>query len=140
MNESALDRVCEKYGCAKVALDPKLHRFDECFGGKIRMGDIDGAVERNGHILWLEWKSAAILDVFEKQFSAQVRQARAFTTNNKKQVFLFVVGCPLLMRVDAFRVMYDGRWAREWELSGMDGLKSLIGRWFEHADSLEKLG
>ena len=30
--------------------------FDDCFGGKIRMGDIDGMVERNGYILLVETK------------------------------------------------------------------------------------
>lgn len=84
MNYS-LDRTCDKYGCAKLALDPALHEFDECFGGRIRMGDIDGAVERNGHILWLEWKHGADMQSFEKIHMAQIIQAKAFTKNSDKQ-------------------------------------------------------
>ena len=34
----------------------KLGVFDHCFPGKIGMTDIDGAVERNGHLLILETK------------------------------------------------------------------------------------
>ena len=136
MNESALDRTCEKYGCAKVCLDPKLHRFDDCFGGKIRMGDVDGAVERNGCILWMEWKRGAMVEHFDRQFSAQVRQARAFTLNSPRQSFLFVLGCPFEMKVEAFRLMWRGDWRRDWERTGIDGLRALLRRWYEHADNV----
>ena len=122
---SALDRNCEKYGCAKVFLDPKLHDFDNCFGGKIRMGDIDGAVERNGHILWMEWKRGVIIDGFEKQFQAQISQAQAFTLNSQKQTFAFVLGCPVEMRIDAFRFMWNGKF-QSWEHGGAEA--------FQHAE------
>lgn len=134
MTQSALDRCCEKYGCAKVFLDPKLHSFDDCFGGKIRMGDVDGAVERNGLILWVEWKRGAVLETFDRQFSAQVRQARAFTLNSPRQTFVFVLGDPLAMRVEAFRVMHNGEWRREWEAADLDGFKDWLRLWFRYAD------
>lgn len=134
MTKSALDRTCEKYGCAKVWLDPKLHAFDDCFGGNIRMGDLDGAVERNGWILWAEWKRGAVLDDFERQFSAQVRQARAFTQNSQRQTFVFVLGDPTNMTVDAFRVMHRGAWLRGWERTGLDGFKAFLRRWYCNAD------
>lgn len=130
---SALDRACEKYGCAKVFLDPKLHTFDDCFGGAIRMGDLDGAVERNRHILWMEWKRGVILDAFETQFKAQIRQARAFTENSPRQTFIFVVGCPVEMDVNAYRVMWRGRFG-PWEHGGTDALKARLTRWFAYAD------
>jgi len=134
MTESALDRTCEKYGCAKVWLDPKLHRFDDCFGGKIRMGDLDAAVERNGCILWVEWKRGAVRDHFERQFSAQVRQARAFTLNSHRQTFVFVLGDPVTMEVDAFRIMHNGNWRRDWETSGTEGFDAFLRTWFAYAD------
>lgn len=130
---SALDRACEKYGCAKVFLDPKLHDFDACFGGKIRMGDIDGAVERKGHILWMEWKRGVILDAFDKQFSAQIRQAVAFTQNSQKQTFVFVLGCPVKMDVDAFRPVWNGKMSG-WQHGGTDALSDFFARWYRHAD------
>jgi hypothetical protein len=134
MTFSALDRCCEKYGCAKVWLDPKLHSFDDCFGGKIRMGDLDGAVERNGCILWMEWKRGALLENFDRQFSAQFRQARAFTMNSDRQTFVFVLGDPSSMEISAFRVVYRGRWLRDWEKTGMDGFRTFLRRWFAHAE------
>jgi hypothetical protein len=134
MTESALDRTCEKYGCAKVWLDPKLHAFDDCFGGKIRMGDLDFAVERNGFILWGEWKRGAVLENFERQFFAQFRQAQAFTLNSERQTFVFVLGDPAQMTIDAFRVMHRGEWRRDWEKSGMDGFRAWLKLWFAYAD------
>ena len=131
---SALDRSCEKYGCAKVFLDPKLHDFDDCFAGPIRMGDIDGAVERNGHILWMEWKRGVILDAFDAQFSAQIRQAQAFTLNSDRQTFIFVIGCPVEMEVNAYRVMWRGKFL-PWEHGGIDALKDRLSSWFQYANS-----
>lgn len=138
MSRSALDRTCDKYGCAKVFLDPKLHDFDDCFGGLIRAGDVDFSVERNGHILWLEWKRGAVLDSFEKTHRAQVRQARAFTSNSPRQAFVFVIGCPTAMTVDRFRVMQGGDWRWDWQDGGMKRLKDYMRFWFSEAQGLRK--
>lgn len=135
MTDSALDRTCDKYGCAKVALDPKLHEFDDCFQGGIRFGDIDGAVERHGFILWLEWKVACNFDEFEDRHKAQLIQARAFTRNSDKHTFIFVIGDPVLMRVDAFRVMQGGAWKWEWIHGDTDRLKSFLRWWFQFANN-----
>ena len=139
MTQSALDRTCEKYGCAKVWLDPKLHLFDDCFGGKIRMGDVDFAVERRGHILWGEWKRGAVLQAFEKEHAAQFRQAVEFTRNSEKQSFLFILGCPVEMRVDQWRLIHGGRWREGWQAGGVDSLKGFLRRWFYFADTGKKL-
>ena len=133
MTKSALDRTCERYGCAKRFLDPKLHEFDNCFGGFIRMGDIDAAVERNSHILWAEWKRGAVLDNFEAQFSAQWRQAVAFTENSRKQTFVFIIGDPVEMTVERFRVIEDGAWAYPW-LQGRDRFENFLRHWYSIAD------
>lgn len=135
---SALDRACEKYGCAKVFLDPKLHEFDDCFDGYIRFGDIDGAVERKGHILWMEWKRGAIVDAFEKQHFAQIQQAKAFTLNSKKQTFVFVLGCPVEMEVTAFRFMWNGIFG-SWEHGGIDAFRWRLRAWYNFADTGQKI-
>lgn len=134
IERSALDRTCEKHGCAKMFLDPKLHDFDDCFGGLIRMGDLDFAVERNGHILWGEWKRGAVLDSFEKTFQAQFRQAREFTRNSPKQTFVFVVGCPVAMNVERFRIIENGQWKWDWQEGGTQRFKAFLRHWFSHAD------
>lgn len=134
MERSALDHACEKYGCAKIVLDPKLHIFDDCFAGKIRMGDIDGAVERGGHILWLEWKRGGILEAFDHQHRAQIRMAQSFTRNSVKQTFCFVMGCPVRMDISRFRVIHGGRWLYPWHEEGTEKFKSFLRYWYSQAD------
>lgn len=135
MTDYALDHICHEKGCANLVLNPKLHVFDDCFAGNIRFGDIDGAVERNGWILWMEWKRGAILETFEKQHSAQVRQAREFTCNSPKQTFVFVLGDCKEMKIDAFRVMHHGGWRGDWRTGGIDGFREFLKTWFSYADS-----
>ena len=139
MTESALDRVCDKYGCAKVGLDPKLHEFDDCFAGSIRFGDIDGAVERHGNILWMEWKVSANLPTFDKDHEAQIIQALAFTRNSPLQTFVFVIGCPQTMRVDWFRYIRRGNWKGDWKAGDGDTFKQFLRYWFSAADDKAKM-
>ena len=135
MMQSALDHSCEKYGCARRCLDPKLRAFDDCFGGLIRMGDVDGAVERNGHILWLEWKRGAVLDSFDKQHRAQLRLAQAFTANcPDRQTFVFVIGCPVHMTVERFRIVKGGDWWRDWFEGDTERFKAFLRHWYSVAD------
>jgi len=131
---SGLDRKCEQHGCAKVCLDPNLHAFDDCFGSGCKFGDIDGAVERRGFILWMEWKLHLNQDVFEHTHRAQLLQARHFTKNSPKQTFVIVVGCPQIMRVDHFRVMHGGEWIWKW-FSGTGEFRNFLRYWFHRADA-----
>lgn len=134
MIPSALDHSCEKYGCARRCLDPKLRVFDDCFGGLTRMGDVDGAVERNGHILWLEWKRGAVLDAFDKQHVAQVRLAQSFTRNSDRQTFVFVIGCPVNMTVERFRIVKGGVWWCNWLEGDTERFKGFLRHWYSVAD------
>lgn len=134
MIKSALEHSCEKYGCARLVLDPKLHAFDDCFGGKIRIGDIDGAVERNGHILWLEWKRGAVLDAFDKTHFAQVFMAKRFTANSPLQTFVFVIGDPAEMTIERFRILKNGEWWCDWLEGGLDRFKAFLSHWYSVAD------
>jgi hypothetical protein len=47
---------CETQGCYVKEQTPDWGFTDNAFSGKIRVTDIDGAVEANGHLLLLEWK------------------------------------------------------------------------------------
>lgn len=135
MIKSALAHSCEKYGCARRCLDPKLHVFDDCFEGLIRMGDIDAAVERNRHILWMEWKRGAVLDAFDAQNIAQLRLAKAFTANAPElQTFVFVIGCPVNMTVERFRIVKAGDWWKGWLEGDTTRFKAFLKHWFKAAD------
>ena len=132
MSVSALDRDCVKHGCAKELLDPKLREFDDCFNGNIRMGDIDGAVERNGHILWCEFKNPGGASDFDNRFKAQIGQAFAFTRNSGKQTFAFVIANTVSMEVLSYRLIWRGRWLGDWR-NGSD-FKPFLRRWFDRAN------
>ena len=139
MEKSALNHACEKYGCAAMVLNPKLHSFDDCFSGKIRMGDIDGAVERNGHILWLEWKRGGVIEAFERQHRAQIMMAKSFTRNSPKQTFVFVIGCPVEMEISRFRMIHKGDWLYPWQEGGTDRFKAFLRYWYSQADANKTL-
>lgn len=128
---SALDHDCNGGDrCAKVYLDPKLREFDECFGGKIRMGDIDGAVERFGYVLFLEWKSGGVVENFP-----QVKIHEELTRNSPKHISVWIVGDAATMRVDRIRVMARGKWRGEWEASSLEDLKARFSKWFSWVES-----
>ncbi len=132
---SSLDHDCEKRGCAKVGLDPKLHIFDECFGGNIRMGDVDAAVERNGYILWMEWKR-----VWSDQHTfAQVLMFKAFSGNSRKQIAVCVVGDPKEMTVEKIRILRAGKWESDWIPSSIDDLKRRFKAWYVAADAAPRM-
>jgi hypothetical protein len=136
MKISALNHDCEKYGCAKKVLDPKLRTFDGCFNGKIRIGDIDGAVERKGHILWIEWKRGGNLATFDTINFAQVKMAREFCRNSDKQAFVFVIGDPVDMVVRYFRVMWRGEWhTKAWIKGDTDRFREFLKYWYARADA-----
>lgn len=47
---------CDDRGCYNKTL-PRWDSINECFPGNIRPTDLDGVVERNGHVLFIEGKS-----------------------------------------------------------------------------------
>jgi len=47
---------CDHSGCYIKKQTPDWGFLDSSFSGKIRVTDIDGAVEANGHLLIIEWK------------------------------------------------------------------------------------
>jgi hypothetical protein len=130
MNQSALRHNCDTHGCAKVVLDPKLHAFDQCFGGKIRMGDIDGAVERKGFVLFMEWKQGGNVENY-----AQVRLHECLTKNSPKHLSVFVVGNPETMTVERIRVMSNGAWRGPWEACDLNSLRRRFSGWFSWVDA-----
>jgi hypothetical protein len=91
----SLRHDCQKQGCYKDTCIPDWEIFDGCFDAKshkIKVSDVDGVVEINGHILWLEWKRAlSEISVGQKMLY------QSFSSNSPKQIVLVVVGplgCP----------------------------------------------
>lgn len=130
-----LDRECDKNGCAKLHAEPHLREFDECFSGNSRMGDVDGIIERKGHILIIEWKNAAKLESFEKFHMAQVITAKSFTANNYKHQWWFVIGNPQTMEVRKVRAIKRGDWHHDdWLDFDLERLKTALKDWWAKAN------
>lgn len=47
---------CREKGCFNHLKRPRWEELAGCFPGNISVGDVDGAVEVNAHLLNLEWK------------------------------------------------------------------------------------
>ena len=125
---SAYDIGCT-LKCAKICLDPKLKFFNDCFRYNIQMSDIDGAVERNGQILFLEWKRPGV-----HLSNGQFRLYKALTKNSPRHKTLVVWGDPQHMTVERVAVIANGKWVDEGEACDACALKERIGRWFNRAD------
>lgn len=81
---------CKSRGCYKDACLPDWGIFDGCFDAKspkISIGDLDGVVEVNGKILFLEWKRK------ECELSyGQMALFKTLTRNSEKQSVLVIYG------------------------------------------------
>ena len=80
--------VCDTEGCYIKTQTPDWGFLDNSFSGRIRVGDIDGIVEANGHLLILEWKRTSA----ELTRGQEIMFVRC-TAINDITVFL-VHGCP----------------------------------------------
>ena len=137
---SAYDIDCT-FQCAKICLDPKLKFFDDCFvksnGERIPgfgMSDIDGVVERNGQVLFMEWKRPGV-----HLTPGQLRLHQELTKNSRRQKTIVVWGDPQHMTCERFAIIQNGQWLNQGENCDIDGLKERIHQWFIRADLFNAL-
>ena len=132
----SLDRDCEKHGCAKACMEPKLRVFDDCFPQNIRLGDADGIIERKGHILILEWKHYDDPSIFEVTSKAQRIMAQAFVNNNPKQQWWFILGDPQTMDAKwGVKITADQPYNPEnWTEINLRKLQATLRHWYQEAD------
>jgi hypothetical protein len=99
--------------------------FNKLFKYNIRISDIDGVVERNGHVLYIETKSAGV--------SIPEGQKRLHDAWIKKgDTVLIVWGDPNQPQRATLR---HGVCNEEHDTCDMTDLDSIISRWFAWADS-----
>lgn len=117
--------ACDE-GCLRE-LQPPLGEFDDCFSGKIGLSDIDGMVEHNGHILYLEWKAS--LDVLLPQGQ---RIAFEAISNKEHQSVLVVWGKPNYSGPMRFELYAFGKVHNDGPIT-LEGLKQIFKMWFDSA-------
>jgi len=94
---------CETDGCFIKVGTVDWGFLDNSFSGKIRIGDIDGIVEANGHILILEWKKPNVPTPMGQHIMFS-----KITERNDIEVFV-VNGNPLKNEAEHIKVYRDGK-------------------------------
>ena len=94
---------CELGGCFIKTQSPDWGFADNAFSGKIRIGDIDGIVEKNGHLLILEWKAEGVPETKGQQIMAQNA-----TLASPNITFMIINGNPITNQVVAMKIYYNG--------------------------------
>ena len=118
---------CKTRGCFNLKKRPKIEMFAECFPSNIQMGDVDGIVEINGHVLMLEWKE------YERISIGQRIMYRRMTKFSPCHV-LVVVGNPETMLVEKYARFQGGK-MEGWIYGTLEDLKELIRSWAQFASN-----
>lgn len=122
---------CAKLGCYKDVCIPNWELFDGCFDAKsqkIKVSDVDGVVEINGHLLWLEWKRRC-----EELSVGQKMLYKAFTYNSLKQTVLIVVGP--LATPERYCIFSSGKQS-PWKQCTREALRERMIRWTKRSMTL----
>jgi len=118
---------CKKTGkCFNEYMRPKLDVFQDCFPVGT-FTDIDGAYERNGHLLLLEWKSPGV----ELPLAQELMLKRASLVSKINAIV--VNGHAKDMSVEQFYSIVKGKSHRQ-RAGGLDDLKELIRMWAAWAE------
>lgn len=118
----SINHNCERHGCFVKNLMPDWDFLKDSFRGKGRIGDIDGIIEKNGHLLILEWKStgAPLPEGQEIMFTNATR---------KNLITVFVIwGNPTTTTAERIRIYQDGEITREEEITN-EILKGFCKYW-----------
>ncbi len=121
---------CSREGCFNTKKRPKIEVFAECFGRGINFGDLDMVVERNGHILFGEWKPpSGSIEIAQRILHERLAVLPRCTV-------LTIFGDAETMQVRSFSV----RTAAGNEPMGrsLDDLKKWIAWWYACADRIEQ--
>lgn len=129
INYNPIHHDCENGGCWNKQYRPNIEFFYHALPRKITMSDIDGVVEVNGSVLFLEWKShAGELPTGQRILAERLTQ---ISTKITYVVVQHDPGNP--MAVESVKVAYAGKFT-DWQPCDMEGLFERVKRWAEKAD------
>lgn len=122
-NAYKMDWDCKVRGCFNEKKRLKFAAFAECFPGKVNFTDVDAIVEKNGHVLMLEWKESPCVmeDTGQGIMFKRISQDFAICV-------LCVAGDAETMTVTHTASYKDGQW-REWTPSDITSLRHRISKW-----------
>ncbi len=103
--------------------------LDGCFGGtKIRVTDVDGFVERNGHYLVIEAKSSGASIPFGQAIMFRQMQA------GKRHTVILLWGTP---PIPEFIQVFGPKGTTQIMPSSQEHLQKWVSNWFEYADGMK---
>ena len=120
---------CNKRGCFNKKKRPNLEVFDNCFRGRISIGDVDGIVEINGNFLLMEWKDPSCPDV-----SGGQKYMYQNMTKDEKYTVVCVYGDCETMVVDSIQIYYKGS-AGERHFCDLNELQGRVSKWAQRVQS-----
>ena len=112
---------CKRDGCYKDAHLPDWGFLDDCFPHRVSVSDIDGVVELDGQVMFLEWKQHT-----SKVTAGQVRMYRTLTKLFSGICVLIIFGP--LDEPESIQLYRDGKVILKKE-ADKKYIKHLMSRW-----------
>jgi len=117
---------CKQRGCYVDVHSPDWGFLDQSFSGKIKVTDIDGAVEANGHLLIIEWKGIGVPIPIGQKIMFEKITARSDIT-------VYVVnGDPAKNEPITVQIFFDGSGGKVQQCNQAK-LQNLCTRWETYA-------
>ena len=117
---------CDKSGCLKAVM-PDWSIFNDCFGPtKIRVSDIDGVVERNGRVLFFEWKQKRQIDPGQTILFKRLSE--------KDHVMVVVLVGHTRTTITGMKVFNKGN-ESDWSALDTLGAQKKVDRWFNRSNA-----
>ena len=126
---------CDTMGCFLKKKVCRLEDFDDCFGGKIGLTDVDGLVERKGCFLFTEWKAP-----FEKLPMGQQILFEQLTKLSDRILVVVINGHSSMekgSKPESYYVIYKGKQQAEIK-TNVQHLSAFFKRWYVWADNQEE--
>jgi len=112
-----INHDCKKTGeCYLIKHTPDWGFLDNAFSGKIKVTDLDGAVEANGCLLILEWKAMNAPMLNEERDSGQTIMFKKVTRRSDVVVYV-IFGDTVNTISEKVRVFKDGEITYDGECS-----------------------
>ena len=124
-NPVVMNWNCQRQGCFNRKKRLKFSVFKDCLPGKISFTDVDGLVEINGNLLFMEWKDHRSLSIGQRILFERL-------TRFCPAVVLIVEGDAEDMTVSSISTVWDGVIGPHKE-ANMEDLRTQIRMWADWA-------
>ena len=126
----------EGENCYKDQVLPNWNVFNDCFTGtNIKISDVDGVVERNGHFLFMEVKQNT------KNIRLGQRILYERLTDNTDHIsvlLLYAQNVSSDMDIQEYAVFRNGEMTQDWTPTNTEQMKGYVSAWFQRVSNQSK--